>query len=236
MRDDFPQRVKETLAKRVGQRCSNPNCRRSTSGPHADESRAVNVGVACHITAASMGGPRYDNTLSPSQRSDIMNGIWLCQTCAKLIDSDITRYEAHVLFDWKRVAEFNANTEIVGRTISDDYLPQPVSALHSPIPRMAGLTYHDARTRLLEAGWQPRLRHWSNGSNLSFQAGNGAEFWRAGSWEIVDVCPTGLAPCTFAFRDAYRNSLTVVTLGEEDAEHGWHARVSNWFFTVEAVP
>ena len=55
MRDDFPARIKEVLAKRVGQRCSNPDCRRATSGPHEDLSRAVNVGVASHIAAAAAG-------------------------------------------------------------------------------------------------------------------------------------------------------------------------------------
>lgn len=53
VRDDFPRPVLETLAKRVGCRCSNPSCRKLTSGPHTDEAKAVNVGVAGHITAAS---------------------------------------------------------------------------------------------------------------------------------------------------------------------------------------
>lgn len=32
-RDDFNPEVKDVLAKRVGARCSNPNCRQTTSGP-----------------------------------------------------------------------------------------------------------------------------------------------------------------------------------------------------------
>jgi len=88
MRDDFPKRTIDILAKRVGQRCSNPDCLRPTSGPHTEPSKSVVVGVAAHITAASAGGPRYDAGLSPEQRRSIDNGIWLCQTCAKLVDSD----------------------------------------------------------------------------------------------------------------------------------------------------
>ena len=57
-RDDFPKRVIDTLAKRVGFRCSNPNCLTPlTSGPHSDPARSVNMGVAAHITAAAPMGP-----------------------------------------------------------------------------------------------------------------------------------------------------------------------------------
>ena len=67
VRDDFTPAVKDVLAKRVGFRCSNPTCRQLTSGPQFDATKAVNVGVATHITAASMGGPRYDESLTPEE-------------------------------------------------------------------------------------------------------------------------------------------------------------------------
>lgn len=105
MRDDFPRATIEVLAKRVGQRCSNPSCRKPTSGPHTEPSKSVVVGVAAHITAASAGGPRYDAGLSPEQRRSIDNGIWLCQTCAKLVDSDQARYTLGLLRSWKQQAE-----------------------------------------------------------------------------------------------------------------------------------
>jgi hypothetical protein len=73
-RDDFPDAMKRTLAVRVNSCCSNPDCRASTSGPQADASKAVNDGVAAHITAAALGGPRYDPTLTREQRTDITNG------------------------------------------------------------------------------------------------------------------------------------------------------------------
>ena len=56
MRDDFPRAAVETLAKRVGNRCANPGCRKLTSGPHTEGEKALNVGVAAHITAASPVG------------------------------------------------------------------------------------------------------------------------------------------------------------------------------------
>lgn len=228
-RDDFTARTKDTLAKRVGLKCSNPNCLVPTSGPHSDQGRSVSVGVASHITAAASGGPRHDETLSPSERANISNGIWLCQTCAKLIDSDDRRYSKELLSEWKRNAEFRADSALMGRTTTD-YLPQPPSALHAPIPRMAGLTYHVARARLLEAGWQPSMRHWSHASDPSVQRGNGSTFWEKGYWEIINAWPTGLAQCTFAFHDAYGNFLTVMTEGEEEPREGSHAHVKNWFF------
>lgn len=105
MRDDFSAGVKDLLAKRVGFRCSNPACRQPTSGPQENPTGSINVGVAAHITAASAGGPRYDAALSPGQRSSEANGLWLCQTCAKLADSDDSRYSVDTLTEWKRVAE-----------------------------------------------------------------------------------------------------------------------------------
>lgn len=108
MRDDFSAATKELLAKRVGHRCSNPECRQPTSGPQRDPTGAINVGVAAHITAASPGGPRYDPALTTDLRSSHDNGIWVCQTCAKLVDNDDSRYSVAALREWKRVAELAA--------------------------------------------------------------------------------------------------------------------------------
>ncbi len=108
MRDDFLPATKELLAKRVGYRCSNPECRQPTSGPQEDPGGAINVGVAAHITAASPNGPRYDAVLTSEQRCSAQNGIWVCQTCAKLVDNDESRYSVEALKEWKRVAELLA--------------------------------------------------------------------------------------------------------------------------------
>jgi hypothetical protein len=97
--------VKDELAKRVSYLCSNPRCHQPTSGPQASPSGTVNLGVAAHITAAAPGGPRYHPGLSAHQRASSENGIWLCQTCAKLIDSDQSRYSVAKLAEWKSDAE-----------------------------------------------------------------------------------------------------------------------------------
>ncbi|MFA5111629.1 MAG: hypothetical protein WC443_09500 [Desulfobaccales bacterium] len=119
-RDDFSSQVKDVLAKRVGYRCSNPACRKPTSGPQTNPAKAINLGVAAHLTAASPGGPRYDTTLSPEARSAESNGLWLCQNCAKLIDSDVTRYPLEVLRAWKTVAEHQALIELEKRGSNDE--------------------------------------------------------------------------------------------------------------------
>ena len=105
MRDDFPQRIRETLGRRVNFLCSNPDCPLGTIGPHSDADKSVNKGVAAHISAAAPGGKRYDASMTSEQRSSIDNGIWLCQNCAKLIDSDESRYTTELLRAWKLVAE-----------------------------------------------------------------------------------------------------------------------------------
>jgi hypothetical protein len=111
-REDFPAHVKQALQNRVASRCSSPQCRAATAGPQVDSSKALNVGVAAHITAASEGGPRYDPSLTSEQRSSAENGIWLCQNCAKLVDNDPSRYTVELLRSWKTVAEDLALDEI----------------------------------------------------------------------------------------------------------------------------
>ena len=115
MRNDFTEEVKRALANRVANQCSRPQCRAQTSGPQVDAARALNVGVAAHITAASPGGPRYDPTLSPEERGHPDNGIWLCQVCGKLVDNDVVRFPAPELRRWKLQAELEA-LERIGRS------------------------------------------------------------------------------------------------------------------------
>ena len=114
MRDDFSPQVIEMLAKRVAYMCSNPECGQPTCGPQLDPMKAVNVGVAAHITAASPNGPRYDGSLTPEQRKSIENGVWLCQKCGKLVDNDEARYTVAQLRGWKRLAEELAIREVEG--------------------------------------------------------------------------------------------------------------------------
>ncbi|MBP7960934.1 MAG: hypothetical protein KA003_03120 [Caldilineaceae bacterium] len=138
MRDDFSRETKETLAKRVGQRCSNPKCRKLTSGPHKRATKNTNIGVASHITAAAEGGPRFDSTISSDERKSIENAVWLCQNCAKLIDNDEERYTVGLLLQWKRRAEQTALREIEGSNNGNDSI-QLQSAWKIPRTRAGSL-------------------------------------------------------------------------------------------------
>jgi hypothetical protein len=114
VRDDFSAKTIRTLAARVGYHCSNPECVCSTSGPALNEDRTLNIGVGAHISAASPGGARYDQTMTSAERGSGANGIWLCQSCSKLIDSDKDRYTAAVLRQWKKDALQRALDAIAG--------------------------------------------------------------------------------------------------------------------------
>jgi hypothetical protein len=79
-----------------------------------DPGKAINLGVAAHITAASPGGPRFDPKMDAKLRSSPENGIWLCQNCAKLVDDDAFRFPTEVLRQWKSSAE-EAALQRIGR-------------------------------------------------------------------------------------------------------------------------
>lgn len=115
-RDNFPRETIDRLARRAGMKCSNPDCRLPTAGPDAGDG-TTNTGVAAHIAAASPGGARYDDAMTPEQRSGIANGIWLCQTHAKLIDDDELTYTPAFLHEWKATAEAMAQLEAKGFVI-----------------------------------------------------------------------------------------------------------------------
>jgi len=104
-RDDFLLSVKRVLSERVGLRCSNPGCRQATSAPNTDPNSSTSIGVAAHITAAATGGPRFNPALTREERRAAANGIWLCQNCGKLIDTDEPAYHEQSLLVWKADAE-----------------------------------------------------------------------------------------------------------------------------------
>ncbi|WP_156480504.1 hypothetical protein [Aquipseudomonas alcaligenes] len=109
-RDEFSAPTKRALAERSGFRCSYLGCSNATIGPSEESETAVaRTGVACHITAAAPGGKRYDPTLSPTERSSISNGIWMCQTHSVEIDRDEARYTSTLLNHWKNISESRAD-------------------------------------------------------------------------------------------------------------------------------
>ena len=105
-RDEFSPRTKELIGKQAGYLCAFPGCRRLTVGPSDDRVSGVTmVGVAAHITAASVGGPRYDPALTHEERSSEHNGIWTCQTHGKMIDDNPGKYSVDDINRWKKQHE-----------------------------------------------------------------------------------------------------------------------------------
>jgi hypothetical protein len=160
-RDDFSQKIKDLLAKRVGFKCSNPGCSRVTSGPQADPNGAINIGVAAHITAAAADGPRYDASLTIEQRTDGGNGIWLCQTCAKLIDSDMTRYTVAVIREWKELAETSAQRDLENRLERFPSQRGIFERLERLIPDLLAEMRHDLEASPLKREFIIMKRSWS---------------------------------------------------------------------------
>lgn len=115
-RDNFRQPVIRQIAQRAGYRCSSPSCLRPTIGPDGGDNTA-SIGVAAHITAAAEGGPRYNQNLTTDERSAPENGIWLCQTCSRLIDVDLISYPIEKLREWKTLAEMRAYLGLRGFSI-----------------------------------------------------------------------------------------------------------------------
>ena len=135
-RADFSAATRRQLAARAGHVCSFPGCGRPTSGPSAEAADAsVDLGEACHIVAAATGpgARRRDPSMTRAERSSIDNGIWMCRTHAKLIDSDEATYTVEQLHKWKREAEARAEERLrAGSTRAEAAGAAPESAEDLP--------------------------------------------------------------------------------------------------------
>lgn len=102
--------------------------------------------MAAHITAASPGGARYNPDLTPSERGSFNNGIWLCQSHAKLIDDDELHYTCALLHDWKETAENMAALEARGYAIRRS---SPFPDLEKKAPKLIAEMWVDLTGRPL---------------------------------------------------------------------------------------
>jgi len=126
-RDEFSPKTKVAVALRANQHCAFRGCPQATSGPSDESPEAVNMtGVAAHIhgAASGRGSRRYLASMTPDQRSDISNAIWLCTYHADLIDGDEVTYTADAIRAMKREHEANVaagqrSTRLTGRSGRD---------------------------------------------------------------------------------------------------------------------
>jgi len=158
-RDDneFSEPIKRAVALRAGHRCSFSGCGQLTVGPSEESPRAVtNIGVAAHICAASPNGKRYVASMTPKERSDINNAIWLCSNHASLIDRDSVTYTIETLREMKRRHE-GACAESVRRAHQESRLADDLVAFGPIVICTGELLGVDA------SEWSIQVKHFVSG-------------------------------------------------------------------------
>lgn len=138
-RDDFSQATVRRLAKNARYHCSNPSCRKLTSAPTSDGKNDVNIGVAAHICAAASGpgARRYREDMTPEQRKSEQNGIWLCQDCAKAIDSADPIFSESFLQSWKKKHVDDMWRSVIEKVAFGPTMPPTVVEISARLQRVA---------------------------------------------------------------------------------------------------
>ncbi|WP_148640104.1 hypothetical protein [Aureimonas sp. AU20] len=91
--------------------------------------------MAAHITAASQGGPRFNEHLTTEGRRAGENGIWLCQQCSRLVDADDSAFDVADLIEWKTFAEAAAAVELRGYVVRKG---RDFASLEAKMPELIG--------------------------------------------------------------------------------------------------
>ncbi len=155
--NEFTEATKRAVALRAGYICSFTGCGQQTVGPSDDSPIATtNIGVAAHICAASRNGPRYIESMTLQQRSEIGNAIWLCSNHAALIDRDVATYTIDRLHQMKRAHEA-ACVESVRRAMQESRLADDLVALGPNVICTGELLAVDA------SAWSIQVRHFVQG-------------------------------------------------------------------------
>lgn len=121
--NEFRKITVDVLAKRAGQICSNPDCKKHTSLAHSDPSKFIILGEAAHISGQKPSTARYNPKLTPEERRHASNGIWLCRDCHKIVDADENKFPLELLKKWKEEHEESIQTS---RGLTDKDLMQEV--------------------------------------------------------------------------------------------------------------
>jgi len=190
-RDNFNRKTIEILAKRVGYLCSNPDCKNLTVGPSSDDNKSISIGVAAHITAASINGPRYDKNISNKERASISNGIWLCQNCSVLIDRDENKYTCELLKSWKKFSENQAIKTIEGRNNLEPFYNVNLNNKQQIFSKNQVIFYNSE-----EKGVYCKIMLPIDSETLFFNY-----FPEKGEWDITNQEPTWDSPFFYTFED-----------------------------------
>lgn len=108
---EFLMTTKRAIASRAANICSSPTCYALTVGPSRTRNELdLRVGEAAHIRAAKPEEARYDASMTDAQRADPANGIWLCDTCHRMIDANQgADFPVEMLHSWKDEHEKQIN-------------------------------------------------------------------------------------------------------------------------------
>jgi hypothetical protein len=108
-RINFKTSVAKVIRERVDGKCSVPRCRNAIRGPAAKGTGSINLGMACHIYSAALGGPRGQGGKDKAFIASAENGLWCCQIHGNAIDKNGGEgYSPEQLFSWKALAEARA--------------------------------------------------------------------------------------------------------------------------------
>ena len=105
-RDRVPPAQEKVVISRSGAKCAYPTCGiELTIDRQSPGDRPKATGKVAHIAAASPGGPRYDEKMTPEQRGSADNLIYLCGQHHDAIDSQLEHHTSDFLLDAKRSHE-----------------------------------------------------------------------------------------------------------------------------------
>lgn len=153
-REEFSLAVKRDVRDRAGGLCSQPQCRIPTVGADNSTEQGVTIiGVAAHIRAAAPGGPRHDPIQVPAERTSIKNAIWLCASCATLIDKNQGRnFSVEQLIEWKQKAEQRSAEALLfkGSLSRPDWLDKIHYAQFLNVPRLASMLGNESLIESLD--------------------------------------------------------------------------------------
>jgi hypothetical protein len=157
---DFSAATNKSLAERVGFVCSYPGCNAPTIGPSQESSTSTsNTGMACHIYSAAGNGSarRIKHGADAAELSTIENGIWMCYTHGKKIDTDECTYTPSQLLDWRRLAERHATLrQALGRDVTAEdmgFEPLATATLQLTTPELVYEISEAIKLSAIELVW-----------------------------------------------------------------------------------
>jgi hypothetical protein len=99
--------------------CAHPNCTKKLIA----EDRVSIISKICHISAASKGGPRYDENMTDDERRGFDNLILLCDEHHVIVDNkeNVSQYTTILLKEWKNSHEKKGLELTAGKDLLSKY-------------------------------------------------------------------------------------------------------------------